>query len=343
MRRATRPRAFLAAMLAACPVLFGFTGPPVRRFSPDAPRALCVYSQHSLRRLASFSRLIGRPVDCVVVYNDAAPDWRGFERPWFVDTRIADFRWGTWARTPGTQRRLIVTQPLVPGPELRRDWRALGARGAYDAHFRALARNLVAAGLGRSVIRLAHEANDSGNRNSIGATARDARNWRRFWARAVRAMRSVRGARFRFDWTVNAYWRPVPLSSFYPGDGVVDIVGVDAYDAGVPPTRDRWRTLVGRPTALADVVRFARAHHKPLSIPEWGLTPSRPSFGAGDDPTYVAGIAGVVHHNRVAYEAYWYAKGVSALLVRSPRSLAVFKARFGTRGDAAPHRRGMLP
>jgi hypothetical protein len=329
-------------MLAVCPVLLGFTGPPLRRATRDAPKALCVYSQHSLRRLAAFQRLVGRPVDCVVVYNDAAPDWQGFEHPWFVATGITDFRWGVWARAPRTHRRLIITQPLVPTSELRRDWRALGAAGAYDGHFRALARNLVADGLGRSVIRLAHEANDSGNRNSIGTTPRDAANWRRFWARAVRAMRSVRGARFRFDWTVNAYWRPVPLGSFYPGDGVVDIIGVDAYDAGVEPTPNRWQKLVGRPTALADVVRFARRHRKPLSIPEWGLTPrGDPSFGGGDDPAYVAGIANVMRRNRVAYEAYWYAKGVSALLVRSRRSLAVFKSRFGWHGDAVSRGRAV--
>ena len=38
----------------------------------------------------------------------------------------------------------------------------------------------------------------------------------------------------RFDWNVNAGYRDIQLSSFYPGNDVVDMIGIDIYDAGMP-------------------------------------------------------------------------------------------------------------
>ncbi len=43
-------------------------------------------------------------------------------------------------------------------------------------------------------------------------------------------MRSVPGASFRFDWTINAGYRPIPFNDYYPGNDVVDIIGMDVYD-----------------------------------------------------------------------------------------------------------------
>jgi len=67
-------------------------------------------------------------------------------------------------------------------------------------------------------------------------------------------MRAVPGAHFKFDWTVNPAIANIPLSNWYPGDDVVDIIGVDAYDAGVPasvPFSGRWNYLYNEPTASA--------------------------------------------------------------------------------------------
>jgi beta-mannanase len=221
----------------------------------------------------------------------------------------------------------VITQTLTPDSVLHDDWRQDGARGRYDRHFTALARNLVAAGLGGSVIRLAHESNYEGNKNFVGNTRAEQLAWRRFWARAVRTMRRVDGAQFSFDWTINAYWQPLPLASIYPGDGVVDIVGVDAYDSGVRETTGRWRVVATRPNGVNAVADFARAHDKPLSIPEWGLMPRGPRWlGGDDDPEYIDGIARTLRRNRVAYQAYFYAGDTAAQLRRSPRSLARLRA-----------------
>jgi hypothetical protein len=294
----------------------------------STPRSrACIYTAHNHATLRAFERLVRHSFSCVVVFNDAAPDWRGWEQPWFIWHPDKNLNWGRWATVAGTSRRLVITQTLTPDSVLGGDWRRDGARGRYDRHFTALARNLVAAGLGSSVIRLAHESNYEGNKNFVGDTRAQRLAWRRFWARAVRTMRRVHGAHFSFDWTINAYWQPLPLASIYPGDGAVDIIGIDAYDAGIREPRGRWRVVATRPNGVNAVARFARAHRKLLSIPEWGLMPRGKRWqGGGDDPAYIDGIARTLRTNRIAYQAYFYAGDTAEQLRRSPRSLARLRA-----------------
>jgi hypothetical protein len=236
---------------------------------------------------------------------------------------------------PGTRRQLIITQNLFPSSLEGLDWLRAGAAGVFVGYARALARNLVAAGLGGSVIRLADEANDSGSPDAVGSTDPQLALWRQFWRRTAIAMRSVPGAHFLFDWCINAYWRPIPLSKWYPGDDVVNIIGIDAYDSGVPPGQDRWHRIYYQPDGIHDVLQFARAHDKPVSLPEWGLAPpGQGNLGGGDDPAYVDGIAAVVRNNRVAYQAYFYHLASGSLLDSSPLSLAAYRRHFGGGGDS---------
>ncbi|GMA86776.1 hypothetical protein GCM10025868_20260 [Angustibacter aerolatus] len=92
------------------------------------------------------------------------------------------------------------------------------------------------------------------------------------------------------DLTVSAGYRVVPLEQWWPGDDAVDVVGVDQHDLGVPgvPTEQpaRWRFLMSQDGGFEDVAAFARAHGKPVSVPEWGIT-NAASSGNGDDAYYV--------------------------------------------------------
>jgi Glycosyl hydrolase family 26 len=271
-----------------------------------------------------------------MVFNNASPDWHGWEDPWFLHDTEPGYDWSAWVSAPGTHRQLIVTQNLFPSALNGSDWLRQGAAGAFLGHARALARNLVAAGLGGSVIRLAHEANDTEAPYALGTGKRQLRLWRTFWRRTVIAMRSVPGAHFLFDWCVNAYWRPISLSEWYPGDDVVNIIGIDAYDSGVPVGDNRWTRVYTQPDGIRDVLQFAKAHGKPVSFPEWGLAPADAhSLGGGNDPTYIDGMAQVVRNNRVAYQAYFYAHDSAQLLADSARSLAAYRRHFGARGDSA--------
>jgi Glycosyl hydrolase family 26 len=294
----------------------------------------CVYSAHSIATLAEFDNLVGRDIDCVVVYNNASPDWYGWETPWFTRHITPDHDWAAWATQPGTNRKLVISQNLFPASEDNTDWRTAGARGDYMDHGRALARNLVAAGLGDSVIRLSHEANGTWGPDNIGTTQQDFDLWRQTWRNTVLAMRSVPGANFQFDWTVNARYRAIPLANWYPGDDVVDIIGIDAYDSGIGSGLQRWPIIYGNRIGIGDVLGFATAHHKPLSIPEWGVAPTTTQLSGGDDPGYVDGIASVVRNNDVAYQAYFYNHDWATQLATGVGSLASYRRHFGAGGDS---------
>jgi beta-mannanase len=192
--------------------------------------------------------------------------------------------------------------------------------------------------MGNAVIRLGHEMNGTWYHDSLGNDPRQYRDWAIYWARIVQAMRSVRGAHFLFDWNVNAGYRDIPFDAYYPGNDVVDVIGVDIYDSDVPGQPEdpaaRWASLYREPGGLAQIVAFARAHGKPLSFPEWGLT-STATGGGGDDPAYVRGIATAITRNPVVYQSYFNSpSGDVVLLQDAPDSLRVWQEYFGARGIA---------
>ena len=148
-------------------------------------------------------------------------------------------------------------------------------------------------------------------------------------------MRSVPGAHFRFDWCVNYPVRNLPLRTFYPGDQYVDIIGLDAYDAGVTAQRNRFLRLWSRPGGIRSLTEFATLHDKPMSLPEWGLVPRGAAEGGGDDPAYVIGIAHLIQTHDVAYSCYWFgSRRTAGFLRRSPHGLAALRQHFGVDGDA---------
>jgi hypothetical protein len=303
---------------------------------PILSKTACVYSSSHISLLDAFGSLVGRSFQCAMVYNDTATDWASWVDPWFISTSGgADVDWAKWATTPGTHRELIITQNLFPSSEDSADWLELGASGAFEGYARELAENLVNAGLGWSVIRLGHEANGNWYPDSIPDTAVGDDEWIEFWRNTAEAMRSVAGAHFLFDWTVNAGYRDVPLSSFYPGNDVVNIIGVDAYDVDASDTSEPgWPGVYTEPDGLEAVAAFAAANGKPLSIPEWGLLPSQQAGGSGDDPTYVDGIAAIVADNNVAYESYFDGQTEGPQFFNSPESIAAYVLHFGPDGNA---------
>lgn len=261
--------------------------------------------------------------------------------PWFIDYKTEpDVDWSQWATAPGTHRELVITQNLIPSSLLGTAWLQKGAAGAFTVHAAKLAKDLIAAGLGDSIIRLSPEDNGTWNTDSLGSTPAQWRLWDRFWSKTVKAMKRVPGARFKFDWCIAALWRPLPLAKIYPGNNVVDIIGIDAYDTGNlgNTAKARWARVYNGPDGIRSVLTFAHAHGKPISIPEWGVTARNESDGFGDDPLFVNGIASVVHHNDVAYQSYFYNYGYAAQLSPKSRSLAAYRSDFHLRTHPARHR-----
>lgn len=330
-----RALACAAALLGFC--LTGEAGTASAAATGVPSKEQCIYTALKISILDRFERHIGHEINCALVYNDASPNWAGWEKPWFVDYYSEpNLDWSAWATAPGTKRRLIITQNLFPASVNHAHWLRLGASGAYTSHAKILARNLVAAGLGNSIIRLGHEANGSWYPDSLGNNRTEWSLWDKFWRKTVLAMKSVPGAHFEFDWCIAALWRPIPLKYIYPGNDVVDIVGVDTYDTGNlgNTAAARWNYTYYGPDGIKAVLDFARAHGKPMSIPEWGVSPRSEAKGFGDDPTFVNGIASVVRDNRVAYQSYFYNYGYAKQLADGRRSWAAYRAHFGVDGDS---------
>lgn len=338
-RAPTRQRIFIGTLgvLLSCLLSLTLAAAPAAADSVSNAKDDCVYTANDVSHLTAFEQLVGRQFNCALVYNDAAPDWHGWENPWFVNYyNNPDYDWSEWATAPGTNRQLIITQNLMPTSADDDDWLDLGAQGAYNDHARALAENLVAAGLGNAIIRLGHEANGSWYPDSLGSTPSQWSMWDEFWRQTVLAMKSVPGAHFKFDWCIAALWRALPLSQIYPGDDVVDMIGVDAYDTGNlgSTAAARWNKLYTAPDGIKAVLDFAKAHDKPISIPEWGVSPTSANQGFGDDPTFVNGIASVVRNNSVAYQSYFYNYGYATQLADGPLSLSAYESHFGPDGDS---------
>ncbi|MEU3725957.1 glycosyl hydrolase [Streptomyces sp. NPDC031705] len=188
--------------------------------------------------------------------------------------------WARW-RKQRSDRLFVLNVPMLAGnedgaPDDRvAELLRAGAHGAYDGHFRRLAERLVSLGVPDTVIVLGWEMNGF---NYTHRCRPDPASWKQYWRRIVGAMRSVEGQRFRFDFAPNRGPDAIAWTTCYPGDDVVDIIGMDSYDQ---PPGNTFAEYVDQPHGLRAQVDFARAHGKRISYPEWGL------FRNGDNAEYM--------------------------------------------------------
>ncbi|MFI1647721.1 glycosyl hydrolase [Streptomyces avidinii] len=215
--------------------------------------------------------------------------WAGIEgRVSFLDD------WAEW-RQEEDDRLFVLNVPMQERNEGRvPDYRVAqliraGAQGQYDRHFRELAERLVELGVPDTVIVLGWEM------NGITYTHRcapDPENWKAYWRRIVSTMRAVPGQEFKFDFAPNRGTDAIGWTKCYPGDDVVDVIGMDSYDQGPGQTFDDQIT---QPYGLRHHVDFAKAHGKPVSYPEWGL------FRRGDNPEYVRRMLKWIQQHKPLY------------------------------------------
>ncbi|MBG0813279.1 glycoside hydrolase family 26 protein [Planomonospora sp. ID82291] len=243
--------------------------------------------------------------------------------------RGPDFILGPWTRwraaAPG--RLLAVNVPMVapnegrlPDAEVARLLRA-GAKGAFDPVFRRLATRLVAAGAADTIVVLGWEMNGT---TYSSRCAPDPAAWKAYWRRIVTVMRAVPGQGLRFDFAPSRGRDAIAWTVCYPGDDVVDVIGMDSYDQPPGGTFDDY---LDQPYGMRHHARFAAARGKPISFPEWGL------FRRGDRPAYVRGMLEWIRTHDVAYHSIsdycphgvWQCRD-------NPRSAQVFRASMGATG-----------
>jgi hypothetical protein len=246
--------------------------------------------------------------------------------------------WASW-RQAGPGRLLVVNLPLLahnedglPDARVRGLLRA-GAAGRFDGHFRTLAENLVRLGVPDTVLVPGWEMNGTTYTHRCGP---DPSAWKAYWRRVVHVMRAVRGQRFRFDFAPTRGRDAIPWTRCYPGDDVVDIVGMDTYDQ---PRGESFDRQVREPYGLGAQVRFAAAHGKPISYPEWGL------FRNGDNPEYVRRMLGWMRRHKPVYQSVtdYCPHGIWQCRKNPMSSEAYRAALFPTSDPPAPPKRPEPP
>jgi hypothetical protein len=294
--------------------------PPVPAGVYNGPAAVTAHN--------TFENWLGSTMLYASDYVDFKNGWdTDFKPSWLIDN------WSKWAQAmPG--RKLVIGLPMLETSNTGQFDQ--GASGAFDGHFVDFGKALVTNGLGGSIIRLGYEANC----DTIGpwqATDNPA-GYVNDFRHIVSVMRAVPGSAFSFDWTAcNGLQNGHALNSFasfYPGDGFVDIIGMDQYDVkwmdpGINPAA-RWQYNVNRYMGLKDHRAFAAAHSKPVSFPEWGLYKPGDQFaGGGDDPYFIDRMAEWISSSRTVYQAYFNLNWGGGILADFPKGQAEYRLRFG--------------
>ncbi|GAA5037317.1 hypothetical protein GCM10023259_000630 [Thermocatellispora tengchongensis] len=204
--------------------------------------------------------------------------------------------WTRWrAAKPG--RVLALNVPMIAPNEGRLPDSTVavllraGASGAFDGIFTTLAERLVGAGAADTIIVLGWEMNGT---TYSSRCAPDPEAWKVYWRRIVTAMRAVAGQRFRFDFTPSRGQDAIAWTHCYPGDDVVDVIGMDNYDQ---PPGETFDDYIEQPYGLRAHAAFAAAHGKPMSFPEWGL------FRHGDRPEFVTRMLQWIDAHDVLYHS----------------------------------------
>lgn len=260
---------------------------------------------------ASFGRYRSCPVRIAAVFTGA--------KTW---SQLADQTWylNAYRGFPG---RLSIGVPLtMPGTSLGQV-----SVGAGDAAFTAFARHLIEYGRGDSDLRIGWEFNG----NWQPWSALDARQFDGAFRRVAGLFKRLL-PKATIDWNGNAGTSQAghnPFTELYPGNDVVDVVGLDTYDNGYRKADSAagFRAWAREPFGLDAWYRFARSHGKKFALPEWGLT----ATGEGDNPAFVAGMYEWLrrHAGGIAYESYfnWSRGSLRNSLhdpVQMPRSSALY-------------------
>jgi hypothetical protein len=274
--------------------------------------------------MAELETFLGRKIDRTVdALNQIS--WQEMRRsiPWITKC---------WA---GSGIALTLSVPMLPrgnSGTLRE-----GADGAYDRVFKETADALVRNGLNDAVVRIGWEFNG----NWVPwAASKDPESYKRYFRRIVETMRSTPGQRFKFEWCPNHGRHDMDPTDAYPGDDVVDIIGMDVYaetwDASTADPHDRFKHFLDQPFGLKWHRDFAREHGKPMSYPEWGVGTRPDGHGVGDDAVFMEGMADWFEEVKPLYQSYWdvQAADYNARMSNKqfPQAAATFKRRFGANG-----------
>jgi hypothetical protein len=223
---------------------------------------------------------------------------------WSKMTAGTGWMFDNFAGFPG---RLVISQGLTPDDGGPADLAAC-ASGGHDQDWRNFGDLMVDKGRGDSIVRLGWELNGT----FMPWSALDTQDYIDCFRHAALAIRSV-NPDVVIDWTINAHGTPDEAcdgvsTNCYPGDDVVDIIGIDNYDQG-PSADDEadFLRIAGAPDGLDWIHDFAVEHDKPFSVGEWGVAPGSDWNDNGENPEFIRWMHNwfADHASTLAYETYF--------------------------------------
>jgi hypothetical protein len=198
----------------------------------------------------SFGRWRGEPVAIAGMYADAS-----------VAAQAQQWQF--------THSRFTGDIDLAVGGPIDRTW-AQAAKGSERARWVRMASRLRSTWHCRTLnLRYAHEANGDWMPWSVSPKEVDAfRTTFRLFAATMR--HELAGRRVRIVFGPNfGSWRYSP-DTMWPGDDVVDVVGLSLYEWQSYATEAAWETFAFSDLGPDHWLEFAAGHGKPLALSEWG-------------------------------------------------------------------------
>jgi hypothetical protein len=249
--------------------------------------------------IEAFGAWRGRPCSVAHTYTERSN--------WEKMTRGSGWVFDNFAGFPGL---LVISQGLVPEGH-QADLPAC-ASGAHDDDWRAFGALMVETNRAASVVRLGWEFNGT----FMPWFASDPKLWKACYRHAALAIRAA-NPKVILDWTVNSHATPTSVcggaaTGCYPGDDVVDIIGIDNYDMSPSAkSAEDFKRIADGPEGLNRIFAFAKRHHKKFSVGEWGVAPGSELNSTGENPEFIRWMHSwfAAHASDIAYEAYFNSCG----------------------------------
>ena len=244
-------------------------------------------------------------INCDTWANAAASDW-GFD---LMSQQPA-----------GENIQEIVCLSTTEDPSLQHV-----AAGTYDSSIQAIGNLFIKHGYPKAFIRVGHEFEGNWYPWGMLGGVND-HDYAGFIAafRHVSAMLKAISPTFTIVWNPGCgpYAQAMDSEKAYPGDDVVDVIGVDCYDDGSGAAN-----IIGGVYGMNQWAQFAAQHGKPIALPEWGL------MNGGDDPAYIQAMFDFMTSHPTFLESFWDSDDGSThsqiTTGEAPNSGAKFLATFG--------------
>jgi hypothetical protein len=285
-------------------------------------------SDGEITQYQNFSNWLGKPVTYRLTFLDGS-SWSTIASPYILGSSTKHWL----ASSPN--RYEVISVPLMPYSG-HQDMLGAIANGAYDSYYKELAQNLATktGAPQRIILRLGWELNGKWYPwSAVDAAA----EYKAAYRHVVKVMRSKCNV-LRFEWNVG--WGTNPKfdwTTAYPGDDVVDVVGMDVYDQW----NSGWNNLLNAYEGLAFFRNFAHKHGKSEAYAEWGLSVQPSPIGHGDDTAFVQEMYNWIQAggSNVLYANYWNTKATNSpngiiysdsapVRVTVPKSAALYKKLF---------------